>query len=56
MLPSALYEYSQFYLYLKQVPQGQEALEKAVENDPQNYWYSQGLSNLYQQQGRKKKP
>ncbi len=53
--PSALYEISQFYLYLKQVPQGQEALEKAVENDPQNYWYSQGLSNLYQQQGQKEK-
>lgn len=52
---SALYEISQFYLYLKQVPQGQEALEKAVENDPQNYWYSQGLSNLYQQQGQKEK-
>lgn len=47
---SALYEIAQYYLYLKQVPQGQAALEKAVENDPDNYWYSQGLASLYQQQ------
>lgn len=47
---SALYEISQYYMYLKQVPQGQDALEKAVENDPDNYWYSQGLATLYQQQ------
>ena len=47
---SALYEISQYYMYLKQVPQGQAALEKAVENDPDNYWYSQGLASLYQQQ------
>lgn len=47
---SALYELAQYYMYLKQVPQGQAALEKAVENDPDNYWYSQGLANLYQQQ------
>ena len=47
---SALYEISQYYMYLKQVPQGQAALEKAVENDPDNYWYSQGLVSLYQQQ------
>ena len=52
---SALYEISQYYMYLKQVPQGQAALEKAVENDPDNYWYSQGLANLYQQQDEKEK-
>lgn len=46
---SALYELAQYYLFLKQIPQGQAALEKAVENDPDNYWYSQGLANLYQQ-------
>ena len=50
---SALYELAQYYLFLKQVPQGQAALEKAVENDPDNYWYSQGLANLYQQQDEK---
>ena len=52
---SALYELAQYYLFLKQVPQGQAALEKAVENDPGNYWYSQGLANLYQQQDETEK-
>lgn len=52
---SALYELAQYYLFLKQVPQGQVALEKAVKNDPDNYWYSQGLANLYQQQDEKEK-
>lgn len=47
---SALYEVSQYYLFLRQVPQGQAALEKAVENAPDNFWYSQGLASLYQQQ------
>ena len=47
---SALYEVSQYYMFLRQVPQGQEALEKAVANAPANYWYSQGLASLYQQQ------
>ena len=52
---SALYEISQYYMFLKQVPQGQAALEKAVENDPDNYWYSQGLASLYQQQNEMQK-
>lgn len=52
---SALYEISQYYMFLKQVPQGQAALEKAVENDPDNYWYSQGLATLYQQQNEMEK-
>ena len=47
---SALYEVLQYYMFLRQVPQGQEALEKAVANAPDNYWYSQGLASLYQQQ------
>ena len=47
---SALYEVSQYYMFLRQVPQGQEALGKAVANAPDNYWYSQGLASLYQQQ------
>ena len=47
---SALYEISQYYMFLRQVPQGQEALEKAVASAPDNYWYSQGLASLYQQQ------
>lgn len=47
---SALYEISQYYMFLRQMPQGQAALEKAVENAPDNFWYSQGLISLYQQQ------
>ncbi|MDD3036272.1 tetratricopeptide repeat protein [Bacteroides sp.] len=47
---SALYEISQYYMFLRQLPQGQAALEKAVANAPDNFWYSQGLVSLYQQQ------
>ena len=53
--PSALYEISQYYLFLKQIPQGQAALEAAVENEPDNYWYNQALVGLYQQQKQKDK-
>ena len=52
---SALYEISQYYMFLKQVPQGQAALEEAVESAPDNYWYSQALASLYQQQNEKEK-
>ena len=47
---SALYEISQYYMFLRQVPKGQVALEQAVAFAPDNYWYSQGLVSLYQQQ------
>lgn len=47
---SALYEISQYYLFLKQIPQAQQSLEQAVANAPDNYWYSQALATLYQQQ------
>ncbi|MEG1401740.1 tetratricopeptide repeat protein [Bacteroides sp.] len=52
---SALYEISQFYMYLKMVPQGQATLEQAVANAPDNFWYSQALSSLYQQQNQQDK-
>ena len=52
---SALYEISQYYLYLKMASQGQVALEAAVANEPDNYWYAQALANLYQQQGEREK-
>lgn len=48
--PSALYEISQYYMFLRQIPQGKAALEKAVVYAPDNFWYSQGLAALYQQQ------
>lgn len=52
---SALYEISQYYMFLRQVPQGQAALEKAVANSPDNFWYCQGLASLYQQQNEQDK-
>lgn len=52
---SALYEISQYYMFLKQVTQGQAALEDAVKNAPDNFWYSQALASLYQQQDQKDK-
>lgn len=52
---SALYEISQYYMFLKQVPQGQEALEQAVAYAPDNFWYCQALSSLYQQQNQQAK-
>lgn len=52
---SALYKISQYYMFLRQIPQGQAALEKAVANAPDNYWYSQGLASLYQQQNENDK-
>lgn len=52
---SALYEIAQYYLFLRLVPQGQEALEKAVTYAPDNYWYCQGLVSLYQQQNEQEK-
>ena len=45
---SAHYELAQYYMYLKREEQAVQALEKAVANDPDNFWYAQGLANLYQ--------
>lgn len=53
--PSALYELSQYYLYLKQPQQAVSALVRAVGGDPDNYWYAQALSNLYLQQDEREK-
>lgn len=46
---SAHYEMAQYYLLLQQEPEGLAAMEKAVANAPDNFWYSQGLANLYLQ-------
>jgi tetratricopeptide (TPR) repeat protein len=48
---AALYEIGQYYLTLKQYPQSINAFSKAVQYEPSNYWYNQGLANLYQQVG-----
>lgn len=47
--PSALYEIAQLYLYLNLAPMAEAALEKAVANSPENYWYKQALVGLYQE-------
>lgn len=52
---SALYEISQFYLYLKQPQMGLETMERAVKNAPDNYWYKQALAGFYQSNGNFKK-
>ncbi len=45
------YELAQYYLILKANDRGIAAMEKAVEYAPANYWFSQGLANLYVQKG-----
>ena len=52
---SAQYELAQYYLYLKQPDLGVRALEQAVASAPDNYWYCQGLANLYMQQNEQDK-
>lgn len=52
---SALYEQAQYYIYLKEDEQAVQTLEKAVAHDPDNFWYAQGLANLYQKQGETEK-
>ncbi len=52
---TAHYELAQYYMFLKRVPQAQEALEKAVQYAPDNFWYCRGLANLYLQQNERQK-
>lgn len=52
---SALYEISQFYLFLKQPERALDALEKAVREDPGNFWYKQTLAAYHQSRGDFKK-
>lgn len=52
---SAYYELAQYYMFLKQEDRAVQALEKAVANDPDNFWYAQGLANLYQKQDETEK-
>ena len=49
---SAQYELAQYCLYLKQSERGLHALEQAVKYEPDNFWYCQGLANLYVQQDK----
>ncbi|MDR0896168.1 MAG: tetratricopeptide repeat protein [Prevotellaceae bacterium] len=47
----ANFEIAQFYLAMNQLPKVQESLEKAVQYNPDNYWFTQGLASFYRQQG-----
>ncbi len=49
---SALYEISQFYLFLQQPEKSLVLLEKAVGQDPGNFWYNQALAGFYQSKNR----
>ena len=51
---SALYEIAQLYLYLNQLPVAVQYMQKAVANDPDNYWYAEALASLYQQRNMTK--
>lgn len=46
--PSALYKASTYYFILNRKDKALEALVKAVEGEPDNYWYRQTLASYYQ--------
>lgn len=45
---AALYELSQFYMYLGQERKGELALKQAVFSDESNFWYKQTLASYYE--------
>ena len=49
MSGAALYEISQFYMYLGQEEKGEEALKQAIRSDESNFWYKQTLAAFYEQ-------
>ena len=46
--PSALYKAATYYFFLNRKEMALEALTKAVEGEPDNYWYRQTLASYYQ--------
>ena len=46
--PSALYKAATYYFFLNRKEMALEALIKAVEGEPDNYWYRQTLASYYQ--------
>lgn len=48
---AALFEAGQYDISINKMTEGTGAIEKAAAYDPENYWFSQALANLYQQQG-----
>lgn len=45
---AALYELSQFYMYLGQERKGELALKQVVSSDESNFWYKQTLASYYE--------
>lgn len=45
---AALYEISQFYMFLGQEEKGEKALIEASRSDDKNFWYKQTLASYYQ--------
>lgn len=45
---AALYEISQFYMFLGQEEKGEKALIEASRSDDNNFWYKQTLASYYQ--------
>lgn len=48
---ATLFEISRFHMFLNQPEKGETALKKAVEADPDNFWYKQTLAAYYQGKG-----
>ena len=46
--PSALYKAATYYFFLNRKEMAVEALIRAVEGEPDNYWYRQTLASYYQ--------
>ena len=46
-----LYELGKLYMYLGQTQKGEGFLQKAVANEPGNYWYKETLAAYYQNKG-----
>lgn len=46
--PSALYKTATYHFVLNQKEKAEEALQRAVEGAPDNYWYRQTLASYYQ--------
>lgn len=49
--PSALYKMANYYMVMNQKDKAQDALQRAVEANPTNYWYKQTLASYYQNNG-----
>lgn len=51
----AQYELGKLYMYLGQAEKGESLLVKAMESEPDNYWYKETLAGYYQRKGEVEK-